>query len=150
MGPFILRLSCWLIFFLKEKLLFRAGSLCLPCHGRLIPNLHELPDADGKTNWRTLCREADAGVVAAGRRLRLHLQDGEEAPKPEAGGAEAVTLTVGCSFLRRATPCPAAALPAATLPTSPTPARTGDRHQELCSLGVYRDWHSSPKAEPFR
>ena len=150
MGPFILRLSCWLIFFLKEKLLFRAGSLCLPCHGRLIPNLHELPDADGKTNWRTLCREADAGVVAAGRRLRLHLQDGEAAPKPEAGGAEAVTLTVGCSFQRRATPCPAAALPAATLPTSPTPARTGDRHQELCSLGVYRDWHSSPKAEPFR
>jgi hypothetical protein len=82
-------------------------------------------DPDGKTNWTMVRGEAAAGVVAAGRRLHLHLQDGEA----EAGGGEAVTLTAGCSFQRRATPCPAAALPAAILPTSPTPARTGDSHQ---------------------
>ena len=80
-------------------------------------------DPDGKTNWTMVRGEAAAGAVAAGR--RLHLQAGEA----EAGGAEAVTLTAGCSFQRRATPCPAAALTAAILPTLPTPARTGDSHQ---------------------
>lgn len=108
-----------------------------------IPRSHEVPDLflispelfvdpDGKTNW-TMVREAaagaGAGVVAAGRRLHLHLQDREASPKREAGGAEAVTLTAECLFQRRAIPCPAAALTAAILPISPTPARTGDSHQ---------------------
>jgi hypothetical protein len=84
---------------------------------------------DGKTKWTMVRGEAAVGAAAAGRRLRLrlrlHLQDGEA----EAGEAEAVTLTAGCSFQRRATPCSAAALTAAILPTSQTPARTGDSYQ---------------------
>jgi len=85
-------------------------------------------DPDGKTNWTMVRGEAAVGAVAAGRR-HLHLLDREAAPKREAGGAEVVTLTARCSFQRRATPCLPAASPAATLPTLPTPARTGDSRQ---------------------
>lgn len=98
-------------------------------------------DADGKTNWRMLCQGAVAGVVAVGRLLHLVLQVGEVAPKHEAGGEEAGTLMAACSFQRRATQCPAAALSAAILPTSPMLAQTvGDSYHlpATCSLRMYR------------
>lgn len=109
--------------------MFSASNLSLLRHGRFLDlsliSLDFFVDSDGKTNWTMVRGEAAAGVVGAGRRLRLHLQDGEA----EAEGAEAVTLTAGCSFQRPATPCLAAALDAVILPTLPTPALTRDSHQ---------------------